>query len=170
VINKLPLDFIKNILYNNIMIRINLNKLYKEEISNISFGSIKKENLIEALKDGRASSSFIELLMLENHPELIKAQTKDYDFKLKKSIDGLLTVEEKLFTKLGCKFYPSRMIGVGRKLNESEATKAILKNVYLIVNITEMPTICYKFIKGRDLLKRYPKFKITPKEKEQFFA
>jgi hypothetical protein len=152
------------------MSKIILNKLYKQNIKNISFGSIEEEKLYEILKDGRACSPFIEIQMSKNHPELKQAQTKDYDFKLEKPIDGLFTVEEKLFTRLGCKFYPSRMIGVGRNLNLTEAIKTICKGIYLIVCITEMPIILYKFIKGKELIKKYPKLQISPKEKEKFFA
>ena len=62
------------------------------------------------------------------------------------------------------------MIGVGRNLNLNEAIKTISKGIYLIVCITEMPIILYKFMKGRDLIKKYPKLQISPKEKEKFFA
>jgi hypothetical protein len=150
--------------------KIILDKVYKETIDKINFGNISQKSIFNLLRDGRVASGFIENWMATNFSELEEAQTKDFDFKLKKSIEGFYTAEQKLFTRLGCKFYPSRMIGVGRKLNPIEAKKTIEKSIYLIVYINEMPKIYFKFVKGKNLLKRYPKFVIPFNKKEEFFA
>ena len=47
--------------------------------------------------------------------------------------------------------------------------KVIKSNIYVITDINDMPTIKIKFVKGDDLLKKYPKAVIPFKLRDEFF-
>ena len=45
------------------------------------------------------------------------------------------------------------------------------KNItYICCDIIEFPMVRVRFVKGSDLMKDYPKFKIPPKDREVFFS
>ena len=130
-----------------------LNKTYSFMLDNISFDNVPNNLLIELFKDGRHASHILELWIVNNFDNISKYNTKDHDF----IDDENNFMEAKNFTKNGAKFMPSRMLGVGRKYIEEEAHKVINSNIYVITDINDMPDIHIKFIKGSELLKKYPK-------------
>ena len=142
-----------------------LNKTYSFMLDNISFDNVPNNLLIELFKVGRHASHILELWIVNNFDNISKYNTKDHDF----IDDENNFMEAKNFTKNGAKFMPSRMLGVGRKYIEEEAHKVINSNIYVITDINDMPDIHIKFIKGSELLKKYPKAIIPFKKREEFF-
>ena len=142
-----------------------LNKVYTVRLKNISFDNVPKKVLTNLFKDGRHASHILELWIETTFANITKKNEKDHDF-----IDNNNNyIEAKNFTKNGAKFMPSRMIGVGRKYCKEETDKVVNSNIYVITDINDMPTIRMKFIKGTDLLKKYPKAVIPFKQREEFF-
>ena len=146
--------------------KIKLNKVYKFEIKNFSFGDIPREELIENFRDGRCCSWFVEPQIVKWFPELKRVKGNlDHDHIDK---DGI-KYDAKNFTKNGLKFKPSNQIGSGRKFNESIAHDKANKLIYICCDIVEFPKIRVKFIKGADLIKKYPKCEINKGSREEFF-
>jgi hypothetical protein len=79
--------------------------------------------------------------------------------------------EHKSFTKGGCIFAPSNMVGSGRKIDEGIVNEHInnTKLTYIITDITEFPVIRVRFVDGKSLIKQYPNCKISKTKKAQFF-
>jgi hypothetical protein len=77
--------------------------------------------------------------------------------------------DEKTFTKNGCKFYPSNMIGEGRSFDKKLFEKKAKKLIYCIVSNVNFPEIKIKFVRGIHLLKLYPKGEIPLKDYVKFF-
>lgn len=147
------------------MYKYELNKIFKFTLKNISFDNIPTHKLIKLFKDGRHASHVLELWIETNFEDIKKIDVKNHDFIDSK--DNYM--EAKNFTKNGAKFMPSRMLGVGRKYIKEEADKVIKSNIYVITDINDMPTIKIKFVKGDDLLKKYPKAVIPFKLRDEFF-
>ena len=148
------------------MYKYELNKIFKDTLENIAFANIPTDKLIKLFKDGRHASHILELWIEENFEGIKKIDVKNHDF-----IDGKGNyMEAKNFTKNGAKFMPSRMLGVGRKYIKEEADKVIKSNIYVITDINDMPTVRIKFVKGNDLLKKYPKAVIPFKKRDEFFS
>lgn len=141
------------------------NKSYTHIIENFSFGNIPENIMKKTLKDGRAFSHFIEPWLSINYSlEHIKG-CKKYDF-----IDDIDNkYEQKTFTKGGCKFMPSNMIGEGRKFNKTIFEQKCKELIYIIVSNINFPEIKVKFIKGIDLLSIYPSGIIPLKDFHKFF-
>jgi hypothetical protein len=142
-----------------------LNKLYTFKMKNISFDNVPIDLLINLFKDGRHASHILELWVETNFANITRKNEKDHDF----IDDNSNYIEAKNFTKNGAKIMPSRMIGVGRKYIKEEADKVINSNIYIVTDINDMPTIRMKFVKGTDLLKKYPKAVIPFKLRNEFF-
>ena len=142
-----------------------LNKTFEFNLTNISFDNIPSDKLIKLFTDGRHASHILELWIETNFVGVKKHNVKDHDF----IDDSNNFMEAKNFTKNGAKFMPSRMLGVGRKYIEEEAHKVIKSNIYVITDINDMPKIKMKFIKGIDLLKKYPNAIIPFKLRDEFF-
>tara|TARA_B100000287_G_scaffold390175_1_gene400809 strand:- start:127 stop:576 length:450 start_codon:yes stop_codon:yes gene_type:complete len=147
------------------MYKYELNKIFKVTLKNISFDNIPTHKLIKLFKDGRHASHILELWIETNFEGIKKIDVKNHDFVNGK--DDYM--EAKNFTKHGAKFMPSRMLGVGRKYIKEEADKVIKSNIYIITDINDMPTIRVKFVKGANLLKKYPKAIIPFKLRDEFF-
>ena len=79
--------------------------------------------------------------------------------------------EMKGFTRNGCKFVPSSMLGKGRHIDINLLAEGIRdhKLTYIIIDISEFPFIRVKFIDGNKLLKEYPTGEIRVNKKEDFF-
>ena len=100
---------------------IELNKTYFKEIENFTFGELSKELLTELFKDGRTTSRFMEKLATFWFPELTNVDEKHYDHV---DIEGN-KFEMKGFTKGGCAFVPSSMLGKGRYIDLDELAEGI---------------------------------------------
>ena len=77
--------------------------------------------------------------------------------------------DEKTFTKGGCKFCPSNMLGQGRKFDEEKFREKTVKLVFCIVSNIAFPRIKIRFVRGADLIKLYPRGEIPLKDHVKFF-
>jgi len=147
---------------------IELNKTYFKEIENFTFGELSKELLTELFKDGRTTSRFMEKLATFWFPELTNVDEKHYDHV---DIEGN-KFEMKGFTKGGCAFVPSSMLGKGRYIDLDELAEGISEHklTYIITDIVNFPKVMVRFVDGKELLKTFPKGKIKLNERESFFA
>ena len=132
------------------------------EIETFAFGDITKEELIEMFSDGRTSSPFMEIQLTKWFSELqrVGGDSKFYDM-----VDANGNCYEvKGLTRNGCDVAPSSTKGVGRKRNGvTEIQEGIEKHntTFIITDIQEFPKIYIKTISGEDLLKQFPKGKIS---------
>jgi hypothetical protein len=146
---------------------VELNKTFEHTIQNYSFGNLPNEVCKEHWKDGRPFSHFIEAWIAENYPLTHIKGCKKYDFTDKKYPEKLY--DEKTFTKRGCKFCPSNMIGQGRSFNKEEFEKKSRKLIFCIVSNIDFPNIKIRFVRGIELIAKYPKGKISSKDFIKFF-
>lgn len=151
------------------MNNIELNKTFTFNIDNISFGDLPQETIYDVLKDGRLASHFLERQLEIWFPELTFVDGRGHDHI---DEEGNL-YDQKCYTDGGLAFAPSNMIGKGRQIVEDVASKHVKKIIYICCDITEMPTVNVRFVKGSDLLKEFPGFKIknrkTIEDRKNFF-
>ena len=144
-----------------------LNQTFTHDIENASFGNLPKEVIFEIFKDGRPFSHFIEKWLEQHYPLNHIPGCKDHDF-----IDRNHTetrYDEKTFTRGGCKFCPSNMLGQGRKFDDEKFREKTVKLVFCIVSNIAFPRIKIRFVRGTDLIKVYPKGVIPLKDHVKFF-
>jgi len=144
------------------------NETITHTICNFSFDCLSETIMINTLQDGRAFSHFIEpwLAITYNTLKHVKG-CKKYDYT--DIANENIKYDQKTFTKGGCKFMPSNMIGEGRTFDE-EIFKEKAKNlIYIIVSNIHFPEIKVKFVKGTDLIIDYPKGIIPLKDFDKFF-
>lgn len=102
------------------MPNLELYKLYEIKIENIAFGNLRQNKLLEILSDGRVLSHLLEAKLeqdFDNLTHIKKCKSWDFEDSAGNKFD------EKTFTKRGCKFMPSYMIGKGRKYNKDKFKK-----------------------------------------------
>tara|TARA_B100000886_G_C20191156_1_gene394336 strand:+ start:180 stop:638 length:459 start_codon:yes stop_codon:yes gene_type:complete len=146
---------------------VKLNKTYTHKLKNLSFDKLSENVVINILKDGRPFSHFIELWLEETYPLKHIKGCKEYDF-----IDlnnSEIKYDEKTFTKGGCKFCPSSMLGTGRKFNKKIFQEKAKNMIYIIVSNINLPEIKIKFVSGCELIKIYPKGIIPLRDHVKFF-
>ena len=146
---------------------VNLNVTDTVTIPSIQFGNLSSEIVNELFKDGRVASHFIELWIAENYPVTHVKGCKKYDFTDEKFPDT--KYDEKTFTKGGCKFCPSNMLGQGRKFDQKvfeEKTKGL---IFCIASVVNFPEIKVKFVRGSELIQKYSKGSIPLKDHAKFF-
>tara|TARA_B100000524_G_scaffold126738_1_gene62491 strand:- start:81 stop:605 length:525 start_codon:yes stop_codon:yes gene_type:complete len=148
-------------------LEISLNITDTHIIEEFKFGNVPHSIMEEILKDGRAFSHFIELWLSINYQLIHVKGCKDHDFI--DVNDTNIKYDQKTFTKLGCKFMPSNMIGEGRKFNKEIFEEKAKKLIYIIVSNINFPEIKIKFVTGNDLLIDYPDGKIPLKDFDKFF-
>ena len=148
-------------------ISIELNKTFIHEIESYTFGNLPDEMCKEIWKDGRPFSHFIEVWIGNNYPLTHIKGCKKYDFIDNNNPEILY--DEKTFTKKGCSFCPSNMLGQGRKFDKEIFEEKTKKLIFCIVSNIEFPTIKIRFIKGVELLIKYPNGKIPLKDYIKFF-
>jgi hypothetical protein len=140
---------------------------YSHILEEFSFGNIPKSEIIETYKDGRAFSHFIEPWLAMNYPlKHIKGCKKHDHVDMN---DENIKYDQKTFTKRGCKFMPSNMIGEGRTFNKEIFEEKAKKLIYIIVSNINFPEIKIKFMRGIDLIVDYPSGIIPLKEFNKFF-
>lgn len=162
----LSLSIIPNIIPNTIP-SVQLNVTRTHMIDNVSFGDLPQESVNEIFKDGRVFSHFIEKWLEKKYPIIHVSGCKDHDF-----IDSNyneIKYDEKTFTKLGCHFCPSNMLGQGRVFNQKVFEEKTKKMIFCIVSNLNFPEIKVKFVQGSNLLEKYPKGKIPLKDHIRFF-
>ena len=146
---------------------VELNKTFNHTIVNYSFGNLSDEICKEIWKDGRPFSHFIEAWICKNYPLTHIKGCKKYDF-----IDNLhpeILYDEKTFTNKGCAFCPSNMLGQGRKFDKDIFEKKTKTLIFCIVSNIDFPNIKMRFVKGEELMIKYPNGKIPSKEYIKFF-
>jgi hypothetical protein len=146
---------------------VELNRTQCYTIDDYSFGGLPQETIVGLFKDGRIFSHFIEKWLEAHYPLVHISGCKDHDF-----VDAGNTsihYDQKTFTKGGCKYYESSMIGVGRKFDQEKFQEKAKNMIYIIVSNLEFPRIWIKIMRGSDLMLKYPKGSIPLKDFVQFF-
>ena len=146
---------------------VELNKTFNHTIENYNFGNLSEEICKEIFKDGRVFSHFIEPWISNNYPLTHIKGCKPYDFV--DNNDATILYDEKTFTKRECDFRPSNMKGQGRKFNKEEFIEKTNKLIFCIVSNVNFPEIKIKFVRGEDLLLKYPNGKIPSRDHVKFF-
>ena len=147
--------------------KIKLNKTYHFEIKNYSFGNLSTRELSEVLKDGRVAAPLLEVQLTKWFNELTHIKgNKDHDHIGK---NGEL-YDAKNFTKGGLNFMPSNQRGQGRTFIAEIAHEKANKLIYICCDIVDFPKLRVKFVKGSELVKQYPKCKISKTNREIFYA
>jgi hypothetical protein len=147
--------------------KIEYNNTYTHTITDFSFGNIPKSIIIQLYKDGRVFSHIIESWLATNYPLIHIKGCKKHDH-----IDNNnenIKYDQKTFTKGGCKFMPSNMIGEGRTFNKEIFEEKAKKLIYIIVSNINFPEIKIKFVRGIDLIVDYPNGVIPLKDFNKFF-
>ena len=142
-----------------------LNKTFNHTIDDYSFGNVPKETLKESFKDGSIFAKLSELWLEENYKLEHIPGCKAYDFI---DLDGS-QYDEKTFTKYGCKFCPSSMLGKGRKFDEEIFKQKATNMIYIIVSNDNFPEIKVKFFEGSFLIKYFPDAQIPPQMHDNIF-
>ena len=148
--------------------KVELNKTYDFDLTDtMSFGDIKQERLYEFFKDGRNASFMLEEQLIHWFPELTRVEgNKDHDHI---SEDGV-KYDAKNFTKGGLNFMPSNQIGAGRKFDSVIAYEKANKLVYICCDIVDFPKVRVIFKSGKDLVKDFPKCRVTKTNREVLFG
>lgn len=146
---------------------IQIGRVYHFKIRNLAFGPLRRETLHSIFRDGRACSKLVENCLTQWFPELKMASSSNstgFDHHW-----GSRKVELKSFTKSGCNFLPSYMVGSGRTADPEKASEELTADLLCISDITEFPKISVRFVDHVWAYKKYPKGKIKAKEGADFF-
>jgi hypothetical protein len=146
---------------------VELNKTFHHTITNYGFDNLSIALVNEIYRDGRVFSHFIEHWLTTTYPLVHISGCKDHDFIDPNNSE--IIFDEKTFTKGGCKFMPSNMIGTGRTFNQSDFEEKANKLIYCIVSNIHFPEIKIRFIRGYILMKKYPKGIIHLKDHDELF-
>ena len=144
-----------------------LNKTFTHHIINCGFDNLSSTDCYQVYKDGRVFSHFIERWLANNYPLKWIGGCQSHDFVDINNEE--IKYDEKTFTKGGCHFCPSNMLGQGRKFDKVVFEEKTKKLIFCIVSNINFPEIKIKFVKGTDLLVKYPKGKIPLKDNIEFF-
>jgi hypothetical protein len=143
---------------------VEYNKIYTLDFTGtVSFGRIPEEVVYEMNRDGRRVSHPLEYELPYHFPNLERIDAKGYD--LINHDNDKRKIDHKSYTKGGCNFAPSNMVGKGRKLDIVKATKHAKSIDYVITDVTEFPIVRVKFVNGEELVNKYPKLKIPSSKK-----
>ena len=150
------------------MYSIKLNKTYEFDLTDtMSFGDIKTERLYEFFKDGRNASFMLEEQLVHWFTDLTRVEgNKDHDHFDSKGV----LYDAKNFTKGGLNFMPSNQIGAGREYDEVIAYEKANKLVYICCDIVDFPKVRVIFKSGKDLVKDFPKCRVTKTNREVLFG
>ena len=146
---------------------VRLNHTFVHEIRDYSFGNLPADVCQEIYKDGRPFSHFIEQFIAYNYPLNHVPGCKSYDFTDRNA--PTILYDEKTYTKRGCKFCPSNMLGQGRVFNQEEFEIHCKKLIFCIVSNIDFPTIKIRFVRGEELILEYPNANIPLNDHEKFF-
>lgn len=144
-------------------------KVYTFDLAgSIKFGTLTEEVLNESFKDGRLSSHLIEKQLEDWFFNLEHVEgCKDHDH-----IDRMVgkKYDAKNFTKNGCKFMPSSMIGTGRVFEQKLFEEKASSLHYIICDIVDFPKIRVISLSGADLVNKYKKGNIPLGERSVLFS
>ena len=147
---------------------ITLNTTFTHNIGVSSFGGLSTYKVNNIFKDGRVFSHFVEAWLEEQYPIIQVGGCKPYDFV--DSIYNTTKYDEKTFTKRGCAFCPSNMLGKGRVFNSEVFQEKTAGMIFCIVSNVNFPEIKVRFVRGTDLLVSYPKGRIPIQDHVKFFG
>ena len=145
---------------------IEFDKTINHTMEGCSFDILPIETVNEIFKDGRVFSHFMERWLEELFGLKHVKGCKDHD--LVDPTNHEIKYEVKTFTKGGCRFCSSNMVGVGRKFNQEVFEEKTKKLLFCIVSNIDFPNIKIRFVKGVDLLE-YKTGKIPSKDFVKFF-
>ena len=165
--NIFKMDELKNSLPKIDDPKIKFNTTYTHKIINFGFDNLPIHTTNHIFKDGRIFSHFSEHWLEKNYSLKHIPGCKNYDLVDKNDYNK--KYEQKTFTKNGCKFMPSNMIGTGRKLNKDKFKEHASNMNYIIISNIYFPKIELKFVKGIDLIKKYPSGNIPVNNYFDFF-
>jgi hypothetical protein len=137
-------------------------------IENFSFGRLSREALVTLYRDGRISAHFMEVMLAQDFGLTRIEGCKDHD--LVDPSDPTIRYEEKTFTRGGCKFVPSNMLGQGRHFDQLTFEKKASGLIYAIVSVVNFPEIKIRFVKGTDLMAVFPRGEIKLSQHDSFFT
>jgi len=137
-------------------------------ITNCNFDCLSPAVLISLYQDGRVFSHFIERWL----PSIYSGLThipgcEKYDHV--DSANSNIKYDQKTFTKRGCNFMPSNMIGEGRKFDPVIFKEKTANLNYIIVSNVNFPEIKIRFVTGVELADKYPNGKIPFTKFNEFF-
>ena len=145
---------------------IELNKTYTFTIENFTFDVLTREMMIKRYKDGRVFAHFIEPWLTTKFPLKHIEGCKSYDH-----VDNdQLKYDEKTFTAKGCNLPPAGMIGGSRRVDIEVFHRKAKELIYIIVSNINFPEIKVRFVKGAELIARYPKGTIPFGHHDSFFT
>jgi hypothetical protein len=140
------------------------NKIYTLDFTGmVTFGHIPEEVVYEMNRDGRRVSHPLEYELPYHFSNLERVDAVGYD--LIDHGNNKRKIDQKSFTKRGCNFAPSNMVGKGRKLDVEVATEHAKSIDYVLTDVVEFPIVRVKFVNGAELVKRYPNLKIPSSKK-----
>lgn len=145
-----------------------IGKVHRFHLKDISFDMLQEDRLIALFKDGRVFSHFIEVWADQQFSALSWVKdARGYDFVEEATGQK---VDEKTFTKAGCRFCPSSMIGCGRHFDQKVFDAHAAELVYMLVDNTDFPNISVRFERGSSLATAYPKGTIPHRERDKLFG
>jgi hypothetical protein len=140
---------------------------FTRSIKNVEFDGLSQEILRSIFGDGRIFSHFIERILARDYSLQHISGCKGHD--LVDPSNPEIKYEQKTFTKGGCKFMPSNMIGQGRHFDPVIFNEKAKNLNYIIVSNIKFPEIKIKFMKGMDMISMYPNGEIKIKDHDRFF-
>lgn len=149
-----------------IMHTIKYNTVYTFDLrGKVMFGDLPEPALNKMYQDGRVASHLLEQQLPLWFTQLTFVDRTGYDY-----VDGTdHKWDLKGFTKRGANFAPSCMIGAGRKVVEAKLAEHVSEVDYIFSDITQFPTVRIVFKVGKDLIKIYPKGKISYTKMKSLF-
>ena len=109
----------------------------------------------------------LEEQLIHWFPELTRVEgNKDHDHIGENGVK----YDAKNFTKGGLNFMPSNQIGAGRKFDSVIAYEKANKLVYICCDIVDFPKVRVIFKSGKDLVKDFPKCRVTKTNREVLFG
>ena len=148
-------------------VSVQLNTTFTHTLTNLGFDCLPEAVVINLFKDGRPFSHFIEKWLEKNYNINHVEGCKKFDFVDRNYPNT--KYDEKTFTKRGCCYMPSNMLGQGRSFNQEEFQNKTKGLVFCIVSNVNFPEIKVRFVRGSELIKKYPKGKIPFKDYATFF-
>jgi len=143
------------------------NQVYQFTLPMPTFDNFSQQEVVEIYKNGSAFSHFIERWLAKKFPITHVKGCKEYDFT--DNANPEIKYDAKTLTAGGCKYYPSSMIGTGRKFDQELFEQKANKLIYIIVSNILFPEIRVKFVTGFDLLIQYPNGVIPYADYGKFF-
>ena len=143
------------------------NHTFTKTIANVAFGDLPQATLLELFGDGRIFSHFMERILALDYGLKHIPGCQGHD--LTDANDATIQYEQKTFTRNGCKFMPSNMIGQGRHFDQAVFDEKVKHLIYVIVSNVHFPELKIRFVKGAEMAAMYPKGEIKFNDHDKFF-